>query len=111
MKQALLITALLLLAGCKPFPAEAQKNNPAPQETATTVQVHVQTAPEPTEEAVDDEPKPVIDEDIAPNNRVISVATSGNNYQSVKRVEYPDASCFVVMNSKTWEGGISCIRK
>jgi hypothetical protein len=109
MKNAFLIAAIFLLGACKPFPAEAEKA-PAPstqaqQESSVEAQAGQTDAPPKKED------KPVIDEEIAPNNLVISKSTTTDNYQSIKRVNYPDASCWVVINTKTWDSSISCLPK
>ena len=113
MKKVLIIAGIFLLAGCKPLPSEVEKSAPAPTQASVQVSsIEAQAAvTTEVEEPESNQPKPVIDEDITPNNRVISVSTISDNYQSVKRVEYPDATCFVVMNTKSWEGSISCLRK
>lgn len=99
MKNAFLIAAIFFLGACKPFPAEAEKAPPP------STQAEAQQNDE------ENEDKPVIDEEIAPGNLVISKSTTTDNYQSIKRVNYPDASCWVVINTKTWDSSISCLPK
>lgn len=105
MKKLLLVLALFSLTGCEPYPEN--KPQPAPTEQVESTTSDVETVVE------EESPSP-IDYKSEPNvrvsdNEVVIVQGSGSNVQSVKRVEDKDAVCWVVMNTKNWEGSISCL--
>lgn len=111
MKNAFLLAAIIMLGACKPFPAEAEKAPPPSAKAQQESSVEAQAGQSDSDEDETQHEKPVVGEEITPGNLVISKSTNSDNYQSVKRINYPDASCWVVMNTKTWDGGISCIPK
>lgn len=62
--------------------------------------------PEPVSvaEPEDDEPKMV------PNaGKLQIIGTSGKDVYYMKKVEQPDANCYVVSNSVTWDTSVSCV--
>lgn len=60
--------------------------------------------PEPVAEPEDDEPK------LAPNaGKLQIIGTAGKEVYYMKKVEQPDANCYVVSNSVTWDTSVSCV--
>lgn len=64
--------------------------------------------PEPAEvqqeESEDDSPQ------LAPNaGKLQIIGTSGKDVYYMKKVEQPDANCYVVSNSVTWDTSVSCV--
>jgi len=55
-------------------------------------------------EPEDDEPK------LAPNaGKLQIIGTAGKEVYYMKKVEQPDANCYVVSNSVTWDTSVSCV--
>lgn len=125
MEKLLLVLAVIAMVGCEPFPSpESEK----PSTSTAQVQNDVESIQdEDVEEDVDDDTpapaaqspeqkkftkklkyKPQDNIRLSANEVVISQG-SNSNIQTVKRVEDKDAICWVVMNTKSWEGSISCI--
>lgn len=62
--------------------------------------------PDPVVEFEPEEPDPVI----VPNaGKLQIIGTSGNQVYYMKKVEQPDANCYVVSNSVTWYTSVSCV--
>lgn len=60
--------------------------------------------PEPVVEPEDDQPK------LAPNAGKLQIIGSvGKQVYYMKKVEQPDANCYVVTNSVTWDTSVSCV--
>lgn len=58
----------------------------------------------PQEESEDDSPK------LAPNaGKLQIIGSAGNEVYYMKKVEQPDANCYVVSNSVTWDTSVSCV--
>ena len=76
----------------------------------TTIEVSAPAeAAVPVAEEPEEKPTP---ERIVPNaGKLQIIGTSGDNDYYMKRVEQPEAICYVVSNSVTWDLAVSCVPK
>lgn len=130
MKKFLLALAIITLIGCDPYPVQSatseqqtQSSTDSPvtstEQSTTSANVEkdaeddneIQLAPQTKEQKKE---ATLVDyqaqENIRVSDKEVIIAKGrNNNVQTVKRVDDIDAVCWVVMNTNSWEGSISCI--